>query len=67
MAEMLWRRLGGWLNRRAGKAERSALRMICGWCAKELTWGDGPVSHGICEPCAAEWFPDDSAPTNDAQ
>ena len=37
------------------------LRVVCAWCLEEITPGDEPTSHGICERCAAEQFPD--APT----
>jgi len=28
------------------------LRKVCAWCGVELQAGRGPVSHGICQPCA---------------
>lgn len=28
------------------------MKTICAWCGEVLRDGDGPVSHGICGPCA---------------
>jgi hypothetical protein len=28
------------------------MRTICAWCQKALKPGTGPISHGICDPCA---------------
>lgn len=32
----------------------------CGWCGRHLSGeaatDDAPISHGICEPCAAEQY-----------
>ena len=38
------------------------LKVVCGWCKKTIREGNGqssdPVSHGICESCAAVHFPE---------
>ena len=34
------------------------LRVVCAWCLDEITPGDEPTSHGICERCSAEQFPE---------
>lgn len=31
----------------------AAVRLICAWCGAIIKDGPGPVSHGICGPCAA--------------
>lgn len=34
---------------------------LCAWCGRQIRDGDrssGP-SHGICEPCMADYFPDE--------
>jgi hypothetical protein len=32
-------------------------RVVCAWCNGVLRDGAEPVSHGICELCAAVFFP----------
>jgi hypothetical protein len=32
-------------------------RLVCGWCRREMSPGSEPVSHGICAPCRASYFP----------
>lgn len=27
------------------------MRVVCAWCGKIIEAGDGPISHGVCEPC----------------
>lgn len=34
------------------------LKVACAWCGKTLREGAQPVSHGICEVCRAQYFPD---------
>ena len=29
-------------------------RVVCAWCGLLLQDGEEPISHGICEPCAAK-------------
>ena len=29
------------------------MRVVCAWCGVVMSGADGPVSHGICESCAA--------------
>lgn len=29
------------------------MRVVCAWCGAVQSEGAGPVSHGICEACAA--------------
>lgn len=39
----------------------SKLKLICGWCQKELgekeVEGTGGESHGICDDCLRRYFP----------
>jgi hypothetical protein len=37
-------------------------RVICGWCHAEMQAGTGPVSHGICKPCAVQFRNDSDLP-----
>lgn len=36
-------------------------RRVCGWCSTEMAPGCEPASHGICEPCAHTYFPQQAA------
>jgi hypothetical protein len=37
------------------RANEGLPRVICGWCHTEMSAGTGPVSHGICKPCAVQF------------
>ncbi len=42
----------GW--RGPAVAPPAAIKTVCAWCGTVLKDGPGvPVSHGICQPCAA--------------
>lgn len=34
------------------KDGETTLRVVCSWCHLVIRSGDGPTSHGLCEPCA---------------
>ncbi len=34
---------------------RGSVKLICAWCGAIIKDGPGPISHGICDPCAASF------------
>ena len=40
--------------------ESHAMRLECAWCHATLREGTEPVSHGICQPCAAMHFSEEA-------
>lgn len=35
--------------------EQKTLAMVCAWCDRIVRPGPGPVTHGICSECRAEF------------
>jgi len=38
--------------------ELAGQRVECAWCRTEMAPGREPTSHGICDPCIREHFPE---------